>query len=279
MKIEIAGLFINIIDDIPEINSKLNHFSSNFQKKSDLHISIIGKDSITPPEGQLIINDKIKYIRRYDGGIAAYIFLEEQNQILCKLEVNNNWSIAVIEYLEGLAGDKYFGAIFLLEVLFRNSILHHKGFVIHSSAIKYENKGILFTAPSGTGKSTQANLWGGAMKSIILNDDRPAVRIIDNIPYVFGTPFSGSSNLYVNDASEISAIVVVEQSKFNHIKKLSLPEALTRVLPRVFLPYYDGDMMSIAVNNLGQVLQSIPVYLLQCKPDKEAVELLYQCVR
>ena len=77
------------------------------------------------------------------------------------------------------------------EVLFRTSLLCCDGIVIHSSAIELDGNGILFSAPSGTGKSTQANLWREHKGAVVLNGDRPALRTLDGSVYVYGTLWSG----------------------------------------------------------------------------------------
>jgi hypothetical protein len=166
----------------------------------------------------------------------------------------------------------------LFRVLFRFKVLFHQGIVLHSSAIKYHDQAILFTAPSGTGKTTMGHLWKQHKDAVILNGESPAIRMIGDHPVVFGTPWSGSKPEFVNDSAPLKAIVVLEQAPENKIRKLDAYEYLSRVLPRVYLPYFDESLMNRALKNFEMIVESVPVYLLQCRPDQEAVELVHQCL-
>ena len=67
-------------------------------------------------------------------------------------------------------------------------LTNHGGFLLHASVIEYEGGAILFTAPSETGKSTQAQLWCDHAGAALVNGDRAAVRIMDGQVLACGTP-------------------------------------------------------------------------------------------
>ena len=71
-------------------------------------------------------------------------------------------------------------------------------FLLHSSFIKWKDKAILFTAPSGTGKSTQADLWEKYENAEIINGDRSGIRKMDGKWTAYGLPIAGSSGIYKN---------------------------------------------------------------------------------
>jgi hypothetical protein len=113
----------------------------------------------------------------------------------------------------------------------------------------------------------------------MLNDDCPAIRVSDGQPFVYGTPWSGSSNIFINSKVPILAVVLLEQAPENTIRQLSNHEAVNKLMPRCFLPYYDSRLMDMAINTLEKIISAVPVYLLKCRPDREAVELVHQCVK
>ncbi len=164
------------------------------------------------------------------------------------------------------------------EVLFRTTILLRQGIVIHSAAVDCSGSGIIFSAPSGTGKSTQANLWRKHKGAVVLNGDRPALRVVDGRVYVYGTPWSGSSPDSVNKSSPLKAIVMLEQSDANSIRQLEKPEAVRYLMPRCYLPYGVADLLERAVDNMDSIIERVPVYLLRCRPDAEAVEITGKCL-
>ena len=144
----------------------------------------------------------------------------------------------------------------MIGLVFQNYLLHYDGIVVHASSLEWNGKGIIFSAPSGTGKSTHVKLWqeyfGSEVK--LLNDDSPAIRFRDGNPFIFGTPWSGSSNLHSNGSAPLSAIVLLQQASDNSIKQLSNQEAIAKLMPRVFLPYYDEDMMNKACDVFERII-------------------------
>jgi len=164
------------------------------------------------------------------------------------------------------------------EIAFRTTLLFYEGLVVHAAAVKWNGKGIVFSAPAETGKTTQANLWKENLGATVLNGDRPALRVINGKSIVYGTPWSGSSPDFQNASAPLAAIIMLEQDKGNSIHELSTREAIGRLAARCFLPYWDHDLMDLALSNLEKIIQSVPVYLLRCRPDREAVELVRQRV-
>jgi len=153
-------------------------------------------------------------------------------------------------------------------------LLRHDALILHASFIRFRDMGILFSAPSGTGKSTQADLWARYMNSETLNGDRAGLRRIDGVWTAFGLPYAGSSNIYRNESAPIRAIVALAQGKENHIRQLSAMEAVRKLLPEFSLHRWDEIYMNHALNLIIPLLSQVPVYLLTCRPDEDAVRLL-----
>ncbi|MBE5957111.1 MAG: hypothetical protein E7253_11770 [Lachnospiraceae bacterium] len=158
-------------------------------------------------------------------------------------------------------------------------LLNHSAFLLHASFIRQEDKAILFTAPCGTGKSTQAELWAKHKGSDILNGDRAAVRYQDGEWRAYGMPFAGTSRIYRNESAPAAAVVVLEQGQKNEIRKLSGRETLGRLLPEISCRRWDADFMGQLMDLLIRLLSEIPVYFLSCLPDEGAVELLYNTLK
>lgn len=106
--------------------------------------------------------------------------------------------------------------------------------LMHASAVSYKGNGIIFTAPSGTGKTTQAELWRRYRNATILNGDKVFLKQeLDGI-YAWGSPWRGSSIYHENQNVKLKAIIVLEQSSENSITKLDDLELLEKVVPHVF---------------------------------------------
>ena len=150
----------------------------------------------------------------------------------------------------------------------------HNGFLLHASFIEHEGRAILFTAPSETGKSTQAKLWCDHAGAELVNGDRAAVRLIDGEVCACGIPFSGSSPVRRNVTLPLKAIVYLSQAPENTIHRLWGVRAFRRVWEGCTVNTWDREDVEKATKTVGDVVSRIPIYLLACTPDVRAVELL-----
>lgn len=152
------------------------------------------------------------------------------------------------------------------------------GILLHCSWIRWKGRGILFTAPSGVGKSTQAQLWCDAMGAELINGDRAAIRIRDGRAYAFGIPMSGSSDVRKNEMMPISAIVYLTQAPVCKIERLRGVRAFRRVWEGCTVPMWDRADMERLTDTVGRIVCQIPVFHLACTPDKNAVDLLHETI-
>lgn len=150
-------------------------------------------------------------------------------------------------------------------------IANNNGFILHSSYIRVNDKGILFTAPSGTGKSTQADLWEKYRNAEVLNGDRSAICKINHCFYSMGVPFSGSSKVCKNVTLPLSCIVYLTQAKSTSIRKLEGYEAFKRLWEGVGVNLWDKENTDIISNLVSEVISQVPIYYLECTPDESAV--------
>jgi hypothetical protein len=164
---------------------------------------------------------------------------------------------------------------YLMNMLCLESLLlRHGGLILHAAFIRWQGQGILFSAPSGTGKSTQAQLWEQYMGAEILNGDRAAIRNRNGIWTAYGLPYAGTSHIYRNTSAPIRAIVILRQAPQNRIRPLPVSEALRALLPEFTAHRWDPSFMEKMLDMLSQLLQHVPAYCLECRPDRSAVQLL-----
>ena len=147
--------------------------------------------------------------------------------------------------------------------------------MMHASIVRYENSAILFTGPSGIGKSTQAELWKKYKGASVINGDRAILRV-DNRIYAYGSPYAGSSGIYKNEFAPVKMIVLLKQGMENKIERIDGKEAYRMLFPRFLMTKWNKDMLMKTLELIEIILKKIPVYQLTCRPDEEAVELVYQ---
>lgn len=162
---------------------------------------------------------------------------------------------------------------------FYNALPAFGGMLLHSSAVVHEDKGYLFSAPSGTGKSTHTQLWLKEFDgSYILNDDKPAIMLTDKGIYVYGTPFSGKTDWNVNKGVPLQGICALERGAENIIERMSPEEATFRILNQTVRPYEEERMQQM-LDVLDRVISEIPTYMLHCNMDPEAARVSYTAMR
>ena len=152
------------------------------------------------------------------------------------------------------------------------------GFLFHCSYIDYGGRAILFTAPSGTGKSTQAELWAKHRGAEIINGDRAAVCMRDSV-LAEGIPFCGSSEYCNNRTLPIVAIVYLSQAPKTVLRKLKGMEAFTKIWEGVSINTWIREDVEAVSTAVLRAASEIPVYHLSCTPDESAVNALEEALR
>lgn len=145
------------------------------------------------------------------------------------------------------------------------------GFLLHASWIRYRGKAVLFTGPSGIGKSTQAALWERLRGAELINGDRAAVFPTDQGVQVRGIPFCGSSGVNRNETMPLAAIVSLEQAKQTAISRLTGVKAFRQIWEGCSVNVWNAEDLQIATQSVMEVIGAVPVYHLGCTPDESAV--------
>ena len=149
--------------------------------------------------------------------------------------------------------------------------------LFHSSAIEADGKAYLFSAPSGTGKSTHASLWRKYFPDRVrmINDDKPLLRFTEGEVRVYGTPWNGKHRVGENICAPLGGICFLRQAKENSIRPLDATNALLHVVPQIYLPR--GEKECAAVLKMARELtKAAPQYLLDCNISEEAARLSFE---
>ena len=152
--------------------------------------------------------------------------------------------------------------------------------LMHGSCIAVDGEGYLFTAKSGTGKSTHTRLWREMLgeKAIMVNDDKPLIRISEDRATIYGTPWDGKHHLSTNCAVPLKAICILERAGQNTIRRVSKAEAYSTMLQQIYRPS-DSAVMMKTVTLIERLLGVVDLWRLGCNMDPEAAEIAYQAMR
>lgn len=140
---------------------------------------------------------------------------------------------------------------------------------------------IFFRLTHGTGKSTHTSLWLKYLADknpYILNDDKPAIRILENGIFAYGTPFSGKHDMSENKKVKLKAICFLEQAEKNEIAKVETAEAIKLFFEQT-VSHLKKEELEKFLDILEKILEEIPVYKLRCNMSEEAVQLSYRTLK
>lgn len=155
----------------------------------------------------------------------------------------------------------------------------YETFLMHGSVIATEGLGYMFTAASGVGKTTRTRIWKKEYPdSIIVNGDKPLLRITSNGIYVHGTPWAGKEGENTNVCVPLQAVFLLERAgdgESDTIQKLRPLEAFPFLLQQSYHPE-DKEAMHQTVCLLQSFVQRVDLYRLRCAPTAEAVRLAYE---
>lgn len=149
--------------------------------------------------------------------------------------------------------------------------------LVHGSAIVVDGKAYLFTAPSGTGKSTHTGLWREYFKdrAVMVNDDKPLVAFKENGVFVYGTPWNGKHRLGNNMSAPLKAVCILERAKENSIARISKKEAYPTLLSQIYRPVENSEAM-IKTLQLADKFMELPLYRMGCNISLEAAVTAYE---
>lgn len=163
--------------------------------------------------------------------------------------------------------------------MFYRRLLSYDGFMLHSSAVCVDNKAYLFSANSGTGKSTHTTQWLKLFgdKAYIINDDKPALKIENGDVYVYGTPWSGKSDLNLNVRVPLQGICVLERSEKNFIEPLDKGVAVYKLMNQTLRPPFEAHMDKL-LSLLDIVITKTPIWRMGCNISTEAAQMAYDAM-
>ena len=170
-------------------------------------------------------------------------------------------------------------AVAILRVIC-DHIIRRGGFFLHCSCLRCDGEAIVFTAPSGTGKSTHAALWRRVFGNRVemINDDKPLVREKGGRFIIYGTPWNGKHRIGNNISAPIRAIFFLEQAPENSVEPLDSFTALSLLLPQTVLPTDRVDTAAL-LDMLGRLIEQTPMFRLKCNISDEAALTAYRAIK
>ena len=150
------------------------------------------------------------------------------------------------------------------------SMLSYDAVVFHGSVLALDGKAYLFTARSGTGKTTHTRLW---LKNIpgchVLNGDKPLLRLREDGVFACGTPWQGKEGYGCNEILPLAAVCLLERDRDNHIAPVSFHEAFPVLIQQTHRAE-EGAALVKTLSLIGRLDGCVKLYRLGCNMDDEA---------
>ena len=155
-------------------------------------------------------------------------------------------------------------------------LFDHDTILFHGSVIAVDGVAYLFTAKSGTGKSTHTRLWREFLgqRAVMVNDDKPFLKICDDHALACGTPWNGKHRLGCNMTVPLRAICILERGEINEIQPIAPKEAVYMLLQQSQRPM-DRSKMGKYFDLLDRLSANVAFYRLKCNMDIEAAQVAF----
>ncbi len=219
------------------------------------------------------------WIDRGDEGYSAIKQHSKTRLTLNRMDFNKSGTEVTIEY-------------FNIDDLFidfsTDRMLHHVlgdafsfcqtvrgNMLLHAAAVSYKGQAVLFSAPSGTGKSTHTALWKEYYPEdvVLFNDDTPIIVKDDEGFLASGTPWSGKSEINENLTLPLKSIVFLKQGNENKVRSLTTIEIVVKLLNETRKPIFQ-ELMEKHMDLINEIIKKTPIYELECDISKDAVDLI-----
>ena len=217
-------------------------------------------------------NGKTRVDKLKDGGYQFLVrdIYERPCALLVTSPRFENCKVA----LRGGLGTQRFALNNALMLTYAFSASYFDTLLIHASVVRHNGRAYAFTAKSGTGKSTHVANWMRYIEGCdIMNDDNPIIRIIEDKPILFGSPWSGKTPCYRNIQAPLGGIMLIERDQKNFVQPLQPIIAFSTVLTACSAMKWDEQIYQMVCQTSSRFVETTKVASIHCLPDREAVEV------
>ena len=152
-------------------------------------------------------------------------------------------------------------------------------FVIHGAAVARQGRAYLFTAPSGTGKTTHIRQWLARFPDAwVLNGDKPVLREGPEGFLVCGTPWRGKERLGCPGELPLQGICLLGRGAENRIRPAGVQELVNFLMKQTYPPKVPRHMLRF-LELLDRCCRSVPVWAMDCTISQEAAELAWETMK
>lgn len=155
-------------------------------------------------------------------------------------------------------------------------LLDHDTILMHGAAVCAAGVAYLFTAPSGTGKTTHIRFWLEKVPGArVINGDKPLIRVKEDGCRIYGTPWAGKEGWNENSSAPLRAICLLERGRENEISEIGFHNALSVLVQQTHRPY-EAQAVSKTLELIGSMAKTVRFYRLACNMDPDAARVSFE---
>lgn len=244
---------------------------------ADYTYIITAVDILPEAEGELIVDRVDLQVFHTKEGLESrrigvkgearpYAFYRETARNRAEIFVGR-WYLAEVEKYE---------VIFLSLLALERRLAEQPCLILHCAYTEYQGKAMLFSAPSGTGKTTQAGLWEQYRGSRTVNGDKALLEYDGKAWTANGWPVCGTSEVCENKKLPVGCIVMLSQAQLNQAWRLRPAEAFTSLYGQITMNRWDREGLVKNLDLLERLVGKVPIYHLACDISEDAVKTLEQ---
>lgn len=260
------------------ISSELTHFISKYNAQSpSIDINIYKTEAFPVIKGQNIqsIDARTTVMKSIDNQCEYRIFFNPISGVPYVLYKEISSDCANVFIIKEYFPQFQISTAFLEFIALEKHLLRYNSLILHSSSIILGGKAVLFSAPSGTGKSTQAQLWNTETGCMIQNGDRNILHKNDQgVWEVQGIPFCGTSGINNTTTFPLRAIVTLAQASYDEVTELTHLEKFKKIYSEITVNTWNEKYVNKAVTLCEDLIKNTDICLLQCTPNVTAVKCL-----
>ncbi len=217
------------------------------------------------------INNRYHYIQHLCNN-----YIINTNNYQFEISISDNDLEYEKQFDEFKQPNEYLESIAVLRKI-SDEIIKYDGFVLHSSILKVDDMAYAFLARSGTGKTTHCKLWCEYLKDRVsfINGDKPIIRIIDNIPYAYGTPWNGKEGFGNNTKAPLRSICFLHRGKLNRIIMMNKSNVMSSLVTQIVIPE-DEEKQDLLFKSIDSLIKYANFYYLDCNMEKDAAKVSFE---
>ena len=235
-------------------------------------------DQLPKPEGKILARRPDLLVFQGETGESRLIGVKgTEGYYACYQELAADKARVLLarDRIQGLHIDPVFTSLLALE----RRLIARDSLILHCAYMVYQREAILFSAPSETGKTTQANLWEKYRGSRTVNGDRALLGKRNGRWTAQGWPVCGTSEVCHNEEFPIRAVVMLSQAKENQAEQLPPGRAFPLLYSQITVNKWNMKDHLHAIDLIQELAEGVPVFHLGCTISEEAVECLEKALK